>query len=114
MIWFDPTTLDPGFVQDDISVIVITQLFSGLVTLNAELDVVPELARSWEVLEGGKSCIFHLRADALWTDGQPVTAEDFVYAWKRALEPGGGSTAASFPVRNQGCPGLPSGPGVRS
>jgi oligopeptide transport system substrate-binding protein len=96
MIWFDPTTLDPGLVQDDISVIILTQLFSGLVTLNAELDVVPELAQSWEVLEGGVRYIFHLRDDALWTDGQPVTAEDFVHAWKRALKPGGGSTAANF------------------
>ncbi len=78
----DPVTLDPTMSIDTTSGGIIQQLFSGLVTLNAELDVVPELAQSWEVLEGGRSYIFHLRDDARWSDEVPVTAEDFVYAYR--------------------------------
>ncbi|NIN70087.1 MAG: tetratricopeptide repeat protein, partial [Anaerolineae bacterium] len=83
---YDPVTLDPTMSMDTTSGSIIQQLFSGLVTLNAEMDVVPEMAQSWEVLEGGGSYIFHLRDDARWSDETPVTAEDFVYAWRRVLD----------------------------
>jgi oligopeptide transport system substrate-binding protein len=63
------------------------QLFSGLVELTPELGVVPDVARSWEVLDGGRKYIFHLRDDVRWSDGVQVTAGDFEYAWKRALDP---------------------------
>jgi oligopeptide transport system substrate-binding protein len=96
MTWYDPITLDPGMTSVEPSWMIIGQLFSGLVALNAELDVVPEVAQSWEVLEGGTQYIFHLRDDVRWSDGQPVTAEDFVYAWRRALDPALGSLNASY------------------
>ncbi|MBE7468876.1 MAG: hypothetical protein DPW09_07320 [Anaerolineae bacterium] len=83
----DPRTLDPSTAGDVRSVYVIDQLFSGLLALNPELDVVPEIARSWEVLEGGLTYVFHLRDDATWSDGRPVTAADFVCGWQRALHP---------------------------
>ncbi|MDM8530465.1 ABC transporter substrate-binding protein [Anaerolineales bacterium HSG25] len=81
-----PPTLDPTFVGDDISVMYIRQLFRGLVSSNDELDVVPEMAHSWEVLAEGSRYIFHLRDDYVWSDGVPVTAHDFVYAWRRKLD----------------------------
>jgi ABC-type oligopeptide transport system substrate-binding subunit/DNA-binding SARP family transcriptional activator len=96
MIWFDPLTLDPAMSEDDTSNVIIHHLFGGLVTLNAELDVVPELAQSWEVLEAGGRYVFHLRGDVLWSDGHPVTAGDFVYAWKRILNPALGSPNAGY------------------
>jgi ABC-type oligopeptide transport system substrate-binding subunit/serine/threonine protein kinase len=65
---------------------VIQQLFSGLVTLTPELDVLPDLARRWEVLDEGLVYIFFLREDAFWSDSVPVTARDFVFAWQRALD----------------------------
>lgn len=83
----DPRTLDPSTAGDVRSVYVIDQLFSGLLALNPELDVVPEIARSWEVLDGGLTYVFHLRDDATWSDGRPVTAADFVCGWQRALHP---------------------------
>jgi ABC-type oligopeptide transport system substrate-binding subunit/DNA-binding SARP family transcriptional activator len=82
-----PHSLDPSWAGDAKSVYVIDQLFSGLVALSPELDIMPEIARSWEVLEGGRSYIFHLRDDITWSDGLPLTAEDFVYGWQRVLHP---------------------------
>lgn len=87
--WHDPGTLDPTRPRTIWSVGLAHQLFSGLVTLNPELDVVPDIAHSWEVSDGGRTYVFHLRDDVFWSDGVPVTAEDFEYAWKRALDPAG-------------------------
>ncbi len=81
----DPTTLDPTLADETISSAKIFQLFSGLVELRPDAGVVPDVAYSWEVLEGGRKYIFHLREDVLWSDGKPVTAGDFEYAWKRVL-----------------------------
>ena len=96
IIWLDPLTLDPTLADDDTSGVIIKQLFSGLVTLNPELDVAPEIAHSWEVLEGGRSYVFHLRDDVRWSDGRPVTAEDFIYAWGRVLDPASGSPNPAY------------------
>jgi ABC-type oligopeptide transport system substrate-binding subunit/DNA-binding SARP family transcriptional activator len=90
-----PATLDPTTTEDIFSSAVIAQLFSGLVEQTAELEIVPDVARRWEVLESGCKYVFHLRDDVRWTDGTPVTAEDFVYAWKRMLGPATRSSEAS-------------------
>ena len=92
----EPSTLDPALAFDAYSADVIAQLFSGLVTLTPEFEVVPEVARSWEVLEGGRKYIFHLRDDFTWSDGIQVTAHDFEYAWKRMLDPVLGSDIAQL------------------
>jgi len=83
----EPPTLDPGLAFDANSFDVIEQLFRGLVELSPEMDVVPAVARSWEVLDGGLRYVFHLRDDVRWSDGVPLSAGDFVYAWRRALHP---------------------------
>jgi ABC-type oligopeptide transport system substrate-binding subunit/DNA-binding SARP family transcriptional activator len=85
--WQAVQTLDPAMADDLFSVGVIHQLFSGLVEWTIEMGVVPDVARSWEVLEGGRKYVFHLRDDVRWSDGTPVTAGDFEYAWKRVLDP---------------------------
>jgi oligopeptide transport system substrate-binding protein len=92
----EPTTLDLTVADNARSREVIGQLFSGLVALSPELDVVPDVARSWEVSEGGRGYLFHLRDDVQWSDGMPVTAGDFEYAWKRVLDPATGSRMASL------------------
>jgi ABC-type transport system substrate-binding protein/DNA-binding SARP family transcriptional activator len=84
---FVPQTLNPmasAFHE------LTEQLFSSLVELTPEMDIVPDVARSWEVSEGGRLYVFHLRDDVRWSDGVPVTAGDFEYAWKMRLEPGAG------------------------
>jgi ABC-type oligopeptide transport system substrate-binding subunit/DNA-binding SARP family transcriptional activator len=83
----EPTTLDPSLVHDIASLIVEEQLFSGLVELGPGMGVVPDVARSWEVLQGGRTYIFDLRDDVRWSDGVRVTAGDFEYTWKRMLHP---------------------------
>ncbi len=83
----EPTGLGPGVVMDHPSAVFQDQLFSGLVELSPDLSVVPNAARSWEVLDGGCRYVFHLRDDAVWSDGVQVTAADFEYAWKRVLDP---------------------------
>jgi len=94
--WGDPPTLDPTMAGDATSISVIDQLFSGLAERTPEMDVVPDVARSWEVLDGGHRYVFHLRDDVRWSDGTPVTAGDFEYAWKQVLHPATGSPNASL------------------
>jgi ABC-type oligopeptide transport system substrate-binding subunit len=94
--WRHVLTLDPTMTTIPDEIAVIDHLFSGLVELTPEMDVVPDVARSWEVLEGGRRYLFHLRDDVRWSDGAPVTAGDFEYAWKRALDPATGSPVASL------------------
>jgi len=86
--------VDPAMAEDFPSVEVTKQLFSGLVDHSPEMDVMPDVARSWEVLEGGRKYVFHLRDDVRWSDGTPVTAGDFEYAWKRVLNPATGLPTA--------------------
>lgn len=90
-----PVTLDPGEVTDWRSGVVLEQLFSSLIRFGPDMEVVPEAATGWEVLDGGRTYIFHLRQDARWSDGAPVTAWDFEYAWKRFLHPSRGLVPAT-------------------
>ena len=89
-------SLDPGLATWGQDVATTIHLFSGLANINEELDVVPAVARSWQVLDDGKRYIFHLRNDVAWTDGTPVTAGDFEWAWKRNLHPDLHSGTAEF------------------
>ena len=84
---FEPGSLSPGVAMDHPSAVLQDQLFSGLVEVSPDMSLVPDVARSWEVLEGGRKYVFHLRDDVRWSDGVPVTASDFEYSWKRALAP---------------------------
>lgn len=65
--------------------------FSGLVSLDPGLRLVPEIAESWDVSPDGTVYTFHLRENARFHDGRPVTAQDFIYSWERAAAPGTGS-----------------------
>jgi ABC-type oligopeptide transport system substrate-binding subunit len=60
------------------------------------MDIVPDLARSWEIHEAGRKYLFQLRPDARWSDGVPITARDFEVAWKRILDPAAASPNADF------------------
>ena len=82
----EPKTLDPGF-QNGLEMDYIQQLFCGLVQMTVEMDIVPDVAQSWEVMGEGRRYRFHLRDDVYWSDGVQVTAKDFAFAWRRVLTP---------------------------
>ncbi len=63
------------------------RVFSGLVSFDPRLNLTPDLAETWDVSPDGLVYTFHLRENAKFHDGRPVSAQDFVYAWKRALSP---------------------------
>lgn len=94
--WCDPATLDPTRAWDLYSACVIDQLFSGLVEYSPGMGVTPDVARSWEVLSGGCTYVFHLRADARWSDGPQVTAGDFACALQWVLDPARNSSNAGL------------------
>jgi ABC-type oligopeptide transport system substrate-binding subunit/DNA-binding SARP family transcriptional activator len=85
--WAEPATLDPALSVDMSSSTAICQLFCRLMALSPEHNVVPDVARRWETLEGGRTYVFYLRDDVHWSDGVPLTARDFEFAWKRILDP---------------------------
>ena len=86
-LWGDPPTLDPHLVTDTTSAGLVVEMFSGLVGLNSELEIVPDLAESWDVSEGGTQYTFNLRDDIKFSDGSKVTARDFIYSFNRAANP---------------------------
>jgi len=88
-----PRTLDPSLATDVASQHVLDDLFEGLVTLNEAGDIVPGVAARWQRSADGLTWTFHLRGDARWSNGNPVTAQDFLYAWKRILDP---TTASEY------------------
>jgi len=89
-----PPTLDPALTQDSTSASYIVEIFSGLVTLNQDLEVGPDIAESWELSDDGTTYTFHLRDDVRFHDGRPVTAQDFKYSIERACDPATGSVVA--------------------
>jgi oligopeptide transport system substrate-binding protein len=98
----DPRTLDPSLSTESVGQRVLDDLFEGLVTLSEEGHTVPGVATSWETSKDGKTWTFYLRKDAHWSNGQPVTAQDFVYAWRRQVDPATGSEYAQAlaPIEN--------------
>lgn len=84
--------LDPGLATDTTSSKILSNIFDPLVKLNADLEAEPSAAESWE--EDGAVVTFMLREGMTWTNGDPVTAGDYEFAWKRALSPELGSDYA--------------------
>lgn len=94
----DPTTLDPQIAADTPSIIAVEALFEGLTRLDANENPQPGVAETWEHNADNTQFTFHLRANAQWSDkdyGSAVTAENFVFAFRRALDPKTGSTTCS-------------------
>lgn len=80
-------SLDSALATDQVSFIVLNNVMEGLYRLGKDNKPVPGVAESHEVSEDGKTYTFKLRKDAKWSNGDPVTAHDFVFAWKRVLDP---------------------------
>jgi oligopeptide transport system substrate-binding protein len=82
----EPGTLDPSFSGSAAEENIVGDLMVGLTTLDAAARPIPGIAQSWETSADGTLWTFHLR-DARWSDGSSVTAGDFVFAWRRLLDP---------------------------
>ncbi len=89
----DPETLDPHKTSTVYEAHILRDLFSGLVMQDAKADVIPGAAESWKISDDGTVYTFSLRKGATWSNGDPVTADDFVYSFRRLEDP---ATAAEY------------------
>ena len=99
----EPQGLDPHVVTGIYEYRIMLSLFEGLLTLNPyTLEVEPGAAESWTVSDDGLIYTFTLRKDGKWSNGDPVTASDFVWSWWRTLQPALGNLYVFmlFPVEN--------------
>lgn len=90
----DPLVLDPATVQDAESAAYIVEIFSGLVRIDKDLQIQPDLAEEYDVSDDGRTYTFTLRRNATFHDGRPVTPEDVKYSFERSLRPETASVTA--------------------
>ena len=81
----EPRTLDPRKSTGTPDSTIQAQLFEGLTVLDAKETAIPAVAQSWDLSADGLTYTFHIRANAKWSNGDPVTAHDFIYAWTTTL-----------------------------
>ncbi len=89
------SSLDPAFARNQANMWAVHHLYSGLLQFDSSLRILPALARSWEILDSGRTYIFHLRQDVFFHDdpvfaagkGRKVVASDFVFSFRRLIDP---------------------------
>ena len=86
-LWADPPTLDPHLTTDTTSAGLVVELFSGLVALNTDLQLVPDIAERWEISDDSMMYTFYIRDNAKFHDGTNITAQDFKWSLERAVSP---------------------------
>ncbi len=91
----EPATLDPNRASDSVSITLLTSLVRPLVYFDQQLNTVSEggLAESWELSDDGQEVTFHLKEGLTYSNGDPIVADDFVFSWKRLIDP---RTAADY------------------
>lgn len=90
----EPPSLNPGLAEDSTSGTVLRNVLEGLTRIGQDDKPAAAMAEDWEISEDQKTYTFNIREDAQWSNGDPVIAEDFEYAWKWALDPANQSTYA--------------------
>lgn len=83
----EPDGIDPTVTNNSFAMYVLCNCFDGLVTYDASGSIVPACAESWDISDDGTVYTFHLREGLKWSDGTPLTANDFVYSIQRVLTP---------------------------
>lgn len=96
----EPPQLNSMKATDQVSGLILGHVMEGLTRYDRRGNIVPGVAERWELTDEGAT--FWLRQDALWSDGIPVTAHDFVFAWRKALDPATASEYAFilYPIKN--------------
>ncbi len=111
----EPESIDPGLAYDSAGIELARNLFEGLTRYDPRtLRPLPGVAARWDVDEAGRTWRFHLRPDARWSDGTDVTARDFVWAWRRVLDPANGAQYASLLWAIEGAKAFAQGQGPAS
>lgn len=98
----EPKSLDPARLSIDVEGFIIRDMFEGLTVYDAKGNVAPGTAESWTISADGKVYTFKLRDNAKWSDGTPVTADDFQFAMRRMEDPktGAGYANLLYPIKN--------------
>jgi len=98
----EPQTLDPHLAEGVPSTHILRDLFEGLTTESPDGDVIPGAAARWNISRDARTYTFYLRRDSLWSNGDPVIAEDFVYGLRRSANPETASKSAVMllPIQN--------------
>jgi len=91
---YEPATLDPNLAESNVEFYIFNDLFEGLLRVGKDGEAIPALAQKWE--HQGNVWTFHLRPQAKWSNGDPVTADDFVYSWRRLTDPKTASPYGSY------------------
>ena len=100
----EPDTLDPHRNEETSGAAILRDLYEGLVTQDVDLNIIPGAALRWDVSDDGRIYTFELRADSRWSNGDAVTAQDFVAGLRRIVTPATASTYAQLllPISNAG------------
>ncbi|MEC0767591.1 peptide ABC transporter substrate-binding protein [Bacillus atrophaeus] len=109
----EPTSFDPPKGFDRVSWEPLNNLMEGLTRLGKDHEPEPAMAEKWTVSKDQKTYTFTIRKDAKWTNGDPVTAGDFEYAWKRMLDPKTGASSAFLGYLIEGGEAFNSGKGAK-
>ncbi len=98
----EPPTLDWSLATDGTSFGVITNIMEGLAEFDDNYEPVPALSSGWKISEDEKTYVFTIRENVFWTDGKHLSSADFLYSWKRLLNPktGGGYAYFLFDIKN--------------
>ncbi len=98
----EPATLDPHYASGTWENYIIGDMFMGLTTYAADGKLLPGLAESWKISADGKVYTFKLRSGLVWSDGKPITAQDFLFSLRRIMDPKTASRYAFilYPIKN--------------
>ncbi len=98
----EPQTLDPAHISIDIEGFIVRDLAEGLTVYDAKGEVIPGTAESWTISPDGNVYTFKIRDNAKWSNGDPVTADDYVFSLKRELDPKEAAEYANilYPIKN--------------
>lgn len=107
----EPPSIDPAIGTDTTSGAIIDNVFERLTAVTPEGEIVPAAAESWEVSEDSLTYTFKLREGMAWSNGDPLVAGDFEYAWKRVLNPETLSERANFMYAIEGAEAYNKGEG---
>lgn len=91
----EPASLDPHKVESDVEFNIISDIFEGLVSVDNDGKIRPRLAERWEN-DNNTRWVFHLRPGLVWSNGDPITAQDVVYSWRRLVSPATASPYESY------------------